>query len=120
MKEGHHMWNIPSKERLEKIPRFHKTRKIPLKDRLVYLHFFIRGFNWYVFEFDGKDLFWGYTILYDFASEDVLFSFEALKVLKTEDESVEVDCETADKWMIRKLSEIDEIRKHLQHDKNLG
>ena len=113
------MWNIPSEERLEKIPRFHKTRNTPLEDRLVYLHFFIRGFNWYVFEFDGKDLFWGYTILYECADDNILFSFRALKALKTEDELVEVDCETTDKWMIRKLSEIAEIKKHLQHENEL-
>ena len=29
----------------------------------LYLHFFIGGCDWYVAEYDGDDLFWGYVIL---------------------------------------------------------
>lgn len=57
------MWNQPTKEQLAKIPRLYETEGIPLKDKLIYHHFFIGGCDWYVAEYDGEDLFWGYVIL---------------------------------------------------------
>ena len=42
------MWNIPSEERLKRIPRLYETEKVPLKDKLIYLHFFIGGCDWYI------------------------------------------------------------------------
>lgn len=59
------MWNVPSKERLEKIPKLYQTEHISLEDKLIQLHFFIGGCDWYVAEYDGDDLFWGYAILND-------------------------------------------------------
>ena len=35
------MWNEPSKERLAKIPRLYETERIPLKDKLIHLHFLL-------------------------------------------------------------------------------
>ena len=42
------MWNEPTKEQLAKIPGLYETEGIPLKDKLIYLHFFIGGCDWYV------------------------------------------------------------------------
>lgn len=55
------MWNIPSKKRLQQIPKLYETEDIELKNKLIYLHFFIGGCDWYIAEYDGDDLFWGYT-----------------------------------------------------------
>ena len=49
------MWNTPTKERLEKIPRLNETDGIPLKDKKIYLHFFIFGSDWYIAEYDASD-----------------------------------------------------------------
>ncbi len=57
------MWNIPSKQRLDKIPRLYETEDIPLKEKMIHLHLFIGGCNWYIAEYDGKDTLWGYAIL---------------------------------------------------------
>ena len=57
------MWNEPNKERLEKLPKLYETEHTPLKDKLIHLHFFIGGSDWYIAEFDGKDLFFGFAIL---------------------------------------------------------
>ena len=57
------MWNEPSKERLEKIPRLYETEDTRLQDKLIHLHFFIGGCDWYIGEYDGEDLFWGFAIL---------------------------------------------------------
>ena len=41
-------------ERLEKIPRLYETEHVPLKDKLIYLHFFIGACDWFIAEFDGE------------------------------------------------------------------
>ena len=105
------MWNTPNKERLAKIPKLYQTENIPLKDKLIYLHFFIGGCDWYVAEFDGEDLFWGFAILNNDLqnAEWGYISLSELKGIKLNG-WVEVDCETEDVWQIRKASEIDKIR----------
>ena len=57
------MWNIPTSERLGRIPKLYDTEEIPLKDKIIHLHFFMAGCDWYIAEYDGNDLFFGYAIL---------------------------------------------------------
>ena len=58
------MWNEPTKEQLAKIPRLYETEGVPLKEKQIYLHFFIGACDWYVAEYDEEEnLFWGYAIL---------------------------------------------------------
>ena len=57
------MWNTPTEEELGKIPRLYETENIRLKDKVIHLHFFIMGSDWYIVEYDGTDLFWGSAIL---------------------------------------------------------
>lgn len=111
MNEVKQMWNIPLKERLAKIPGLYKTEQIPLKDKLIHLHFFIGGCDWYIAEYDGKDLFWGFAILNnDFEmAEWGYISFRELKELKIKG-WLEVDCEIEEAWPVRKASEIENIR----------
>lgn len=106
------MWNEPSRERLAKIPRLYETEGTPLKDRLIYLHFFIGGCDWYITEYDGDDLFWGYAILNNdhYNAEWGYISFSELKEIKVQG-WLEIDCETEESWQIRKASEIDNIRR---------
>ena len=106
------MWNTPNKIRLAEIPKLYKTENTPLKDKLIYLHFFIAGCDWYIAEYDGEDLFWGFAILNnDYAmAEWGHISFSELKALKLNG-WLEVDCETEEVWKIRKASEIEKIRK---------
>lgn len=104
------MWNTPTKERLSKIPKLYETEGVPLKDKLIHLHFFIAGSDWYVAEYDGEDLFWGYAIL----NQDLenaewgYISFNELKTLKLK--WLEVDCEIEEVWRVRKASEIEKIK----------
>jgi len=51
------MWNEPTKGRLSEIPRLYETEHVPLKEKIVHLHFFIAGCDWYITEFDGSDIF---------------------------------------------------------------
>ena len=106
------MWNTPSKERLEKIPKLYDTEEIPLPDKMIHLHFFIGGCDWFIAEYDGKDLFWGFAILNNDLqnAEWGYISFTELKEIKING-WLEIDCETEDFWRIRKASEIETIRR---------
>jgi hypothetical protein len=104
------MWNIPSKKRLQQIPQLYETENIELKNKLIYLHFFIGGCDWYITEYDGDDLFWGYAILNgdDQNAEWGYISFSELKRLKIQ--FVEIDCELEEHWRIKPASQIDKIK----------
>jgi hypothetical protein len=113
------MWNEPNKERLEKLPKLYETEHIPLKDKLIHLHFFIGGCDWYIAEFDGKDLFWGFAILnndYQMAEWGYI-SFSELKSIIVNG-WIEVDCELEEIWRVKKASEIQKIRTAQGWQKN--
>ena len=57
------MWNPPSAELLKRVPRLRATEHIPAKEKLIHLHFFFGDCHWFVAEFDGDDLFFGYAVL---------------------------------------------------------
>ena len=104
------MWNEPSKERLSKIPRLYETEHIRLKEKLVYLHFFIGGCDWYICEYDGEDIFFGFAILnndYQMAEWGYI-SFSELKSIKV-DGWLEVDCELEEFWQPKQAIEIEKI-----------
>jgi hypothetical protein len=106
------MWNTPTKQRLTGLPKLYETEHIPLKEKLIFLHFFIGGSDWYVCEFDGNDLFFGFAILnndYQMAEWGYI-SFKELKSIKLQG-WIEVDCETDEIWRVCRASEIDKIRK---------
>ena len=104
------MWNIPTQERLNKIPKLYETEEIPLDKKIIYLHFFIGGSDWYISEFDGDDIFFGYAILNgDMAcAEWGYVSFAELKEIKVG--FVEVDCELEDFWDVRRFGDIEKIK----------
>jgi len=105
------MWNEPSKERLSRIPRLYETENKPLAEKMIHLHFFLGGCDWYVAEYDGEELFWGYAILNgdDRMAEWGYISFAELKRINLD--GLEVDCELEEYWRVRKAKEIDRITK---------
>ena len=103
------MWNRPTKQELEKIPKLYATESTPTKDKKVVMHFFIGGCDWYVVEFDGADTFFAFCILnndYNMAEWGYI-SFKELCDLKVG--FVEVDRDLH--WQSRKASETDKIIK---------
>ena len=86
------MWNKPSAEELSKVPKFYSTEGVPLKEKIIYMHFFIGGCDWYAAEYEPESqTFFGFAILnndYDNA-EWGYFSLEELCSLKVD--FVEVD-----------------------------
>ena len=105
------MWNIPSKERLDRIPKLYEDESIPLRDKSIYLHFFLSDCDWYIAEYDGENLFWGYAILNGNLqnAEWGYISFSELRELRV-DGWMEVDCETEESWVVRRVSEIEKIK----------
>lgn len=59
------MWNKPTAEELAQLPKLYETERIPTRDKIVHMHFFIGGCDWYVMEFDGEDTFFCFAILHD-------------------------------------------------------
>ena len=57
------MWNEPRQERLDQVPRLYKTEHIDLMDKTIHLHFFLGGCDWFICEYDGGELFFGFAIL---------------------------------------------------------
>ena len=105
------MWNIPTKERLARIPKLYETENVPVKDKLICLHCFLGSCDWYIAEYDGDDLFFGFTILnndYEMAEWGYV-SFNELKSIKVQG-WLEVDCELEEIWQVKRAIEIDKIR----------
>jgi hypothetical protein len=96
------MWNIPNKERLETIPKLYETDHISLKNKKIYLHFFLGNCDWFACEFDGDDRFFGFAVLNGDLqmAEWGMFSFSELKSIRI-DGRFEVDCEAESFWRIR-------------------
>lgn len=112
------MWNEPSTERLARIPKLYETENVPLAEKIIYLHFFLGSCDWYIAEYDGEDLFFGYAILNGDRdnAEWGYISLSELKDLKSfglvqgaNMYFLEVDCELEELWEVRKASEIDRI-----------
>ena len=103
------MWNAPDNERLAKIPRLYETEETPLMDKEIHLHFFLGGSDWYIAEYDGQDLFWGFACLNrDLQNAEWGYvSFSELKSIKVC--GMEIDCELQEFWKIKKAREIDLI-----------
>ncbi len=108
------MWNEPSKERLAKIPKLYETEGIPVEEKVIHLHFFIGGCDWFIAEYDGQDIFFGYAVLNgDYLNAEWGYvSFAELKSVRVG--FLEVDCEREDAWRIRPAREVDGI--HLKGD----
>ena len=106
------MWNTPTEDRLSKIPKLYETEHVPLQEKLIHLHFFIGSCDWYVAEYDGEDIFWGFAILnHDFQNAEWGYiSFSELKSVKVGG-WLEIDCALEEFWQVRKAYEIEKISK---------
>ena len=101
------MWNEPTKKQLEAIPKLYATEEVKAADKIIFLHFFIGGCDWYVAEFDGEDTFFGYAILNSDTemAEWGYVNLSELKSLKVH--GIEIDREL--NWTPKKASLIPKI-----------
>lgn len=108
------MWNPLSEKSLRKIPLY-ETEGIELEEKLIYLHFFLGGSDWFVAEYDGEDLFFGFACLNGWKelAEWGYISFQELKKLKVRQMNggrvvfMEVECDVH--WQIRKKKDVELI-----------
>ena len=58
------MWNKPTAEQLAKLPRMYSGESTPLKEKVIHMHFFIGGCDWYACEYCPEDqIFFGFAVL---------------------------------------------------------
>ena len=103
------MWNPPSEELLNQIPRLYATEHIPAKDKIIHLHFFFGGCDWYVAEYDGDDLFFGFAVLNDDLPNSEWGYFTLSELADINIHGFEVDSDLY--WKPRPAAEIDRIRE---------
>ena len=102
------MFNTPTDETLKQLPGLYDTEFIALPDKLIHLHFFISGCDWYIAEYDGIDTFFGFCILG--GAEWGYISFDELKAIKVGG-WLEVDNDLY--WTPKFASEVEKIRRAL-------
>lgn len=60
------MWNEPSPDDLERLPRLYETEHIKLEHKILHMRFYFGRSDWYDAEYDAKVRhFLGYVILND-------------------------------------------------------
>ncbi len=58
------MWNKPTTENLRKLPPLYSTESTQLKKKVIHMHFFLGGCDWFATEYDEEQqLFFGFVIL---------------------------------------------------------
>jgi len=118
------MWNTPTKDQLSRIPRCSSQLEngdLETRDIVMYLHFFLGACDWWIAEYDGDDVFYGFACLGDSEmAEWGSISFSELQELVvqvpiTDEQSgatshlpVEVDTDLF--WTPTKFGDIDRVR----------
>lgn len=107
------MWNEPTKEQLDRIPRLYETEEVPFAEKLIHLHFFIGDSDWLIAEYDGEDTFFGFAILNGDKemAEWGYVSFSELKELSVG--GFEIDCDLH--WKTRPAIEVEKIPRWNLH-----
>lgn len=102
------MWNKPTEKELALIPRLYETENTPLKDKIIQMHFFLAGSDWYICEYDPKEqVFFGFVVLnQDFLGAE--WGYISLRELeRAQAEWLEVDRDLY--WQKCKAREVEKI-----------
>lgn len=58
------MWNKPTIKQLEALPKLYSTENVKLDDKVIRMHFFLGGSDWFIAEYDPVDrIFFGYAVI---------------------------------------------------------
>jgi hypothetical protein len=106
------MWNAPTQEHLARLPGLYQTEYIPLMDKLIHLHFFIGGCDWYIAE-ASDDILWGFVIINnDYRNAEWGYvSLNELKAVKVG--WVEIDFDLF--WEVRPAYQVEKILRAHGH-----
>ena len=104
------MWNKPTAKQLFKMPKLNTTDEVPAKDKIIQMHFFVGGSDWYAVEFDLETgVFFGFTIINnDFINAEWGY-FNLRDLYEVKDAFAEVDRDLHFKPC--KAIEVEKIRK---------
>ena len=104
------MWNEPTEEELRKLPKLYETEKVSLEEKLIHMHFFIGGCDWYISEYEPSErLFFGYAILNNDLqnSEWGYISYDELRDISIQ--GIEIDRDLY--WKSQRALEVDRIKE---------
>ena len=103
------MYNEPTAKQLEKIPGHYETEDVTTDEKIIHMHFFIGGCDWYITEYDPVDkLFFGFANLND--DQNAEWGYISLEEMKESNiKGFEVDRDL--NWTVRAVKEVDEIQK---------
>lgn len=104
------MYNEPTEEELNKVPKLYDTENIPLPERDVYFHFFCGNSDWWILEYDPKNrLFFGIAKIFE--CELGYISFDEMRDVRVFG-AMEVDRDLH--FGIKKIKEIEELKEWLK------
>ena len=102
------MWNQPNRQTLNSLPSLNETEKVPLKEKIVHLHFYIGSTDFFIIEYGRENTFWGFVILngdYEMA-EFGYIDFQELRSIRANGWQ-EIDCDLH--WKIRPANQVEKI-----------
>lgn len=95
-------------EDLREIPELYGTDKTPDLEKVIYMHFFIGGSDWYAAEYSqGDRLFFGYAILNGDLQNSEWGYFSLDEMQRIHFRGIEIDRDLH--WDVRKAREVDKI-----------
>ena len=104
------MWNKPTEKQLRELPELYSSENIPIMEKVIHMHFFIGGSDWYAAEYEKESQdFFGFVILNNdyLMAEWGYFNFIELCELKVD--FVEVDRDIH--FLPTKANSIDKIKR---------
>lgn len=104
------MWNKPTDKDLNSIPPLYTAEEVLGKEKIIYMHFFIGGCDWYGAEFSPEEgTFFGFVILNnDFEmAEWGYFSLSELEEINVR--GIEIDRDIS--WTPRKAADVGRIKE---------
>ena len=110
------MRNKPGDSELAKLPAFYSTEEVPPREKIIVMHFFIGGCDWYAVEYSPEEhCFFGFAILNGDLdnAEWGYFSLDELAILKFSFLEVDRDLH----FTPCKAIEIEKIRKAQRWEK---
>ena len=102
------MWNQPTPTELSRIPGLYQTEHVPAADKIIHMHFFLGASDWFVVEYDGVDLFFGFAIINDDEANAEWDYFSLSELAAINFLGIEIDCDVY--WKPVRAGDVDVLR----------
>lgn len=102
------MWNKPTLKQLAAIPALYATENVATEDKIIHMHFFIGGSDWYAVEYSPEEeRFFGFAILNGDALNAEWGYFSFLELCEVSAGRIEVDRDLH--WAARRAGDVAKI-----------